>query len=281
MTKTYTLTVFNTCTSQYEDIEVTKEVYNEFRRGEWRIEKNDDKHRANETPFSELIGGDENYYVATGGISAGTGNNVQAHTVGKPASSFHVYQQAYDANGNPIENQVVDRNGDGQITEDDLYYYKSPMAPVTMGLSSRLEYKNWDLGFSLRASIGNYVFNDLMAGQSNVSAGSVYYSGYMSNRPTYVLPFNYQTYDTRNILSDRWVQNASFLKCDNITLGYSFSDLFKGGSYKGISGRLYASCTNVFTITKYEGIDPEVFGGIDNNLYPRPITFQLGLNLNF
>jgi len=150
-----------------------------------------------------------------------------------------------------------------------------------MGLSSRLEYKNWDFGFTLRASIGNYVFNDLMAGNSNISGGSVYYSGYMSNRPTYVLPYGYQTYDTRNILSDRWIQNASFLKCDNITLGYSFDSLFKGGSYKGMSGRLYGSVTNVFTITKYEGLDPEVFGGIDNNIYPRPITFQLGLNLNF
>ena len=188
---------------------------------------------SNHNEITELIGGDDDYYVATGGISAGTGNNIQAHTVGKPANSFHVYQQAYDVNGNPIENQVVDRNGDGQITEDDLYYYKSPMAPVTMGLSSRVEYKNWDFGFTLRASIGNYVFNDLMAGQSNVSAGSVYYSGYMSNRPTYVVPFNYQTYDTRNILSDRWVQNGSFLKCDNITLGYSFENLFPMGSYKG------------------------------------------------
>ena len=235
----------------------------------------------NRNKITELIGGDDDYYVATGSISAGTGNNIQAHTVGKPASSFHVYQQVYDANGKPIENQVVDRNGDGQITEDDLYYYKSPMAPVTMGLSSRLEYKNWDLGFTLRASIGNYVFNDLMAGNSNISGGSVYYSGYMSNRPTYVLPYGYQTYDTRNILSDRWIQNASFLKCDNITLGYSFDSLFKGGSYKGMSGRLYGSVTNVFTITKYEGLDPEVFGGIDNNIYPRPITFQLGLNLNF
>ena len=244
----------------------------------WTIDYN---FTYNHNEITELIGGDDDYYVPTGGISAGTGNNIQAHTVGKPASSFHVYQQAYDAAGKPIENQVVDRNGDGQITEDDLYYYKSPMAPVTMGLSSRLEYKSWDFGFSLRASIGNYVFNDLMAGNSNVSAGSVYYSGYMSNRPTYVVPFNYQTYDTRNILSDRWVQNGSFLKCDNITLGYSFSDLFKGGSYNGISGRIYGSVTNVFTITKYEGIDPEVFGGIDNSVYPRPITFQLGLNLNF
>jgi iron complex outermembrane receptor protein len=244
----------------------------------WTIDYN---FTYNHNEITELLGGDKSYYVPTGDISAGTGNTIQAHTVGKPASSFHVYQQVYDENGKPIENLVVDRNGDGQITEDDLYYYKSPMAPITMGLSSRLEYKSWDFGFTLRASIGNYVFNDLMAGNSNISAGSVYYSGYMSNRPTYVLPYGYQTYDTRNILSDRWVQNGSFLKCDNITLGYSFENLLKCGNYKGITGRIYASATNVFTITKYEGIDPEVFNGIDNNIYPRPITFQLGVNLNF
>ena len=244
----------------------------------WTIDYN---FTYNHNEITELSGGDEDYYVATGGISSGTGNNIQAHAVGHPASSFHVYQQAYDASGKPIENQVVDRNGDGQITEDDLYYYKSPMAPVTMGLSSRLEYKNWDFGFSLRASIGNYVFNDLMAGHSNLAPNSVFYSNYLANRPTYVLPYNWQTYETQGILSDRWIQNASFLKCDNITLGYSFENLFKGGSYHGINGRIYASCTNVFTITKYEGIDPEVFGGIDNSVYPRPITFQLGLNLNF
>jgi len=244
----------------------------------WTIDYN---FTYNKNRITELIGGDDDYYVATGSISSGTGNNVQAHAVGHPASSFHVYQQAYDENGMPIENQVVDRNGDGQITEDDLYYYKSPMAPVTMGLSSRLEYKNWDFGFSLRANIGNYVFNDFMAGHSNLSANSVFYSNYLANRPTYVLPYNWQTYETKGILSDRWVQNASFLKCDNITLGYSFANLFKSASWNGIAGRIYASATNVFTITKYKGIDPEVFGGIDNNLYPRPITFQLGMNLNF
>ena len=244
----------------------------------WTIDYN---FTYNKNRITELIGGDEDYYVATGGISSGTGNTVQAHAVGHPASSFYVYQQAYDQNGMPIENQVVDRNGDGQISEDDLYFYKSPMAPVTMGLSSRLEYKSWDLGFALRASLGNYVFNDFMAGHSNLSPNSVFYSNYLANRPTYVLPYNWQTYDTKGILSDRWVQNASFLKCDNITLGYTFSNLFKGANWHGIGGRIYASVTNVFTITKYKGIDPEVFGGIDNNLYPRPITFQLGMNLNF
>ena len=87
------------------------------------------------------------------------------------------------------------------------------------------------------------------------------------------------TYD--NALSDYFVRNASFLKCDNITLGYSFANLFKGGSYNGLTGRVYASATNVFTITKYKGIDPEVYKGIDNNIYPRPFTLLLGLNLSF
>ena len=87
------------------------------------------------------------------------------------------------------------------------------------------------------------------------------------------------TYD--KVLSDYFVQNGSFLKCDNITLGYSFDGFGKNDTYKGLSGRIYLAATNVFTITKYDGIDPEVSGGIDNYLYPRPFTMQLGLNLNF
>jgi len=238
----------------------------------------------NKNEITELIGGnDKNYFVPTGGIGGGTGVNAQAHAVGHPMSSFYVYQQVYDKAGKPIEGLVVDRNGDGVITESDKYYYKSPMAPVTMGLSSRLEYKNWDLGFTLRASIGNYVFNNLMSGNVNMSAGELYSSGnnFFGNRPTAALDYMWQTYDLEAKLSDHWVQNGSFLKCDNITLGYSFDSLFKGGSYKGIAGRIYATASNVFTITKYSGIDPEVFGGIDNNLYPRPLSFILGLNLNF
>ncbi|MBR5654727.1 MAG: TonB-dependent receptor [Prevotella sp.] len=245
----------------------------------WTIDYN---FTYNKNRITKLGGGDDpDYKVLTGGISAGTGGTIQAHAVGYPAFSYLVYQQAYDDNGMPIEGQVVDRNGDGQITEDDQYLYKCPMAPVTMGLASRLEYKNWDFGFSLRASIGNYVYNDYMAGNSTLATNNIFYSGYLVNRPTYVLPYNWQTYDVEATHSDRWVQNGSFLKCDNITLGYSFANLFKVGNYHGVSGRIYASATNVFCITKYKGIDPEVFGGIDNGVYPRPITFQLGLNLNF
>lgn len=237
----------------------------------------------NQNKITDLTGGsDANYFIPTGGISAGTGGNAQAHAVGHPASSFYVYQQVYDQNGKAIEGAVVDRNADGQISEADKYFYKSPMAPVTMGLSSRLEYKNWDFGFALRASIGNYVFNDMMAGNSNVSTAAIWPSTkFLTNRPVASVADNWQTGNTAAILSDRWVQNASFLKMDNITLGYSFADLFRGSATRGLSGRVYATASNVFTITKYDGIDPEVFGGIDNNLYPRPISFILGLNLNF
>ena len=237
----------------------------------------------NHNKITKLTGGDDSdYYIPAGGISSGTGNTIQAQAVGHPINSFLVYQQIYDKDGKPIEGAVVDRNGDGSISEADRYYYKSPNAPVTMGLSSRLEWKNWDLGFSLRASLGNYVFMDYYAGAACVSASELLSaSTFFSNRPTLVLPLNWQTYNVTAIESDYWVRNASFLKCDNITLGYSFYDLFKTGNWAGISGRVYFTCSNVFTITKYDGLDPEIYSGIDNNMYPRPRSFILGLSLNF
>ena len=227
----------------------------------------------NQNEITELVDGD---YQLTGGISSGTGNMCQAHAVGHPAGSFYVYQQVYDNNGMPIEGAVVDRNGDGTITTADKYLYKSPSAPWTAGFTSKLMYKNWDFSFSLRASFDNYVFNDLEAGSSNISSSQVLaQSGYLSNRPKNVLGKAWQTYDW--VLSDYFVQNGSFLKCDNITLGYTFDQLFGAK----IGGRVYATASNVFTITNYKGIDPEVAGGIDNSLYPRPFTALVGLSLNF
>ena len=137
---------------------------------------------------------------------------------------------------------------------------------------------------TFRASIGNYVFNDIAAGMANVSNSAIFQnvSGYfLQNRLVSAVKDNWASYGVTSVLSDRWVQNASFLKCDNITLGYSFDGLFRGDSYKGIGGRVYGSVSNVFTITNYDGVDPEVYGGIDNNVYPRPISFILGLSLNF
>ena len=236
----------------------------------------------NSNKVLELISDDPDYFVTTGGI--GINGSAQAHVAGYPSNSFYVYQQVYDQAGKPIEGQVVDRNGDGVISDADKYLYKSPWAPVTMGLASRLDWKNWDFGFSLRASIGNYVFNNVMQGYHNVSPAAVFeeVSGfYLNNRPKSSVEMGWQTYNNHAIFSDYWVQNASFLKCDNITLGYSFNNLFKHGSYHGVGGRLYGTVSNVFCITKYDGIDPEVFGGIGGDIFPRPISFIVGLSLNF
>ena len=231
----------------------------------------------NKNEITELTG--ESSLILTGGISAGTGNQVQAHTPGYPKRSFYVFQQVYDENGIPLEGVYVDRNADGIINDSDRYLYKSPDAPYTAGLSSRFQFWNWDFGFGLRANFDNYVYWDKEAGYSNVSKRYDSSFGYLQNVIPGAVERNWSTYD--HALSDYFVHNASFLKCDNITLGYSFDNLFKGGAYNGITGRIYASATNVFTITKYKGIDPEVFGGIDNNMYPRPFTVQLGVNLNF
>ena len=216
-------------------------------------------------------------------VGDGSGAYLQANQVGYAMNSYYVYQQVYDKNGKPIENCVVDRNGDGKINESDKYLYKSPAAPVTMGFSSRLEYKNWDFGFSLRASIGNYVYNNVEQSMSNMNTGEWFSNSlkYFSNRMKSTVERNWQTYEITSKLSDYYVKNASFLKCDNITLGYSFNNLFKSSGWHGLSGRAYATASNVFTITNYDGLDPEVGDGNDNNLYPRPFSVVVGLSLNF
>jgi iron complex outermembrane receptor protein len=233
----------------------------------------------NQNKITKLISGTgENYKVATGGISSGVGSNIQAHAVGHPASSFFVYHQVYDSiTGKPIEGTFLDKNGKVTTSpvEDDKYYFKKPTADVTMGLSSKLIYKNFDLGISLRASLGNYVYNDVAASRSNMGAGIVFYSGYFSNRPVSALYTDFK--EQKTFFSDYYVQDASFLRCDNITLGYSFKNLYDVIS----SGRFYITAQNPFFITKYKGLDPELSSGIDNNIYPRPMITVIGLSLNF
>ena len=233
----------------------------------------------NKNEITKLTSGDsESYYVATGdNIGGGRDMKAMAHAVGHPASSFYVYQQVYDENGRPIENEFVDRNGDGTINGDDRYFYKKPAADVLMGLTSRLSYKSWDFSFSLRASLNNYLYNSVEAGGSDCNPTSIYSFGALNNRPLMGVANNIQNKSDNTLLSDYFVQNASFMKCDNITLGYSFKKLFGAP----IGGRVYAAVQNVFTITKYKGLDPEVENGLDNNIYPRPLTTLIGLSLNF
>lgn len=233
----------------------------------------------NKNEITKLTSGDsKNYYVAAGdNIGGGRDMKAMAHAVGHPASSFYVYQQVYDENGKAIENEFVDRDGNGIINGDDRYFYKKPTADVLMGLTSRLSYKSWDFSFSLRASLNNYVYNSVEAGGSDCNPTSIYSFGALNNRPLMGVANNIQSLGDNTLLSDQFVQNASFMKCDNITLGYSFKKLFGAP----LSGRVYAAVQNVFTITKYKGLDPEVENGLDNNIYPRPLTTLIGLSLNF
>ena len=237
----------------------------------------------NHNEITELIGGDDNYRIETGNtISRGTGQHVQAHTVGQPANSFWVYQQVYDENGKPLEGVYVDRNGDGDINNDDKYFYHSPAADVYMGLTMKFLYKNWDLSFALRASIGNYVYYDFLSNKAAVSESGLYSNSAYSNTTQAAVDLGFTgTGTTEYFLSDYFVRNASFLKCQNITLGYTFPALFKIANREMCSGRVFFTVQNPFIITKYKGLDPEISSGIDSNPYPRPLSFQLGLNLNF
>ncbi|MDP4238748.1 MAG: TonB-dependent receptor [Bacteroidota bacterium] len=213
--------------------------------------------------------------INTGNISDyGT---IQAYKVGFPTNSFLVYQQVYSTAGKPIQNLYVDRNGDGKITTADQYLFHKSAPDVTMGFSAKLTYKNIDFGMNWHASIGNYIYNDYAANNANLSNANIYRNGALNNKPSSALVTNFLASNTDYKFSDYYVQNASFLRCDNITLGYSFKNLFKVIS----SGRISATVQNAIVITKYTGLDPEVPSGIDNNIYPKPIVTIIGLSLNF
>ena len=220
------------------------------------------------TKFNDVA---EGYIIQTGGISGGTGNTIQAHLVGYTPSSFYVYQQAYGANGKPLEGVYVDRNGDGKIDVNDKYLYKSTTPDATIGFSTSLKYKNWDLSTSLRAVIGNYVYNNF-ASQSNVQ--NIATNDYLQNISSVAASYGFKNVQ---YWSDIFVEDASFVRMDNLTLGYNFKDIFS----KGSSLRIYGMAQNVFVITDYSGVDPEIFGNIDNGFYQRPKIYSLGLNFNF
>jgi TonB-dependent starch-binding outer membrane protein SusC len=229
----------------------------------------------NNNKITKLTTGNQaGYIVPAGGLFQGY---AQAQAVGYPSNSFYVYQQVYGVNGKPIEGLYVDRNGDGIINEKDKYFLHNSNPDITMGLSSKIIYKNFDFGITLRASFGNYMYNGVAASNLNVGSSGVYSSlGYLSNKVMSAFNTNF-TGKTNDYLSDYYVQNASFLRCDNISVGYSFKKLF------GVidSGRIFTTVQNPFVFTKYKGLDPEISGGIDNNIYPRPIISLLGITLNF
>lgn len=226
----------------------------------------------NKNKITSLIDSNDPDYkgIDVGGISGGTGNTVQVHRVGYAANSYYVYEQLYDATGAPIEGAFVDQNEDGKITEDDRIIYKNATPDWTLGFGSNLSYKNWTLGMNARVSLGNYVYNNIESDKGTIeNSGS-----FITNRVSSVYDANFFK---PQYLSSYYVQKGSFFKLDNVTLGYDLGNVINGIS----NIHIYTTVQNVFTITDYKGLDPEISGGIDNNIYPRPRTFLLGLNVNF
>ncbi len=210
--------------------------------------------------------------LLVGGISGGVGNTIQTNKVGNPQSSFLVYKQVYDSSGNPLEGVYEDLNNDGVWNDQDKYIFNNPNPDYVFGFSSYLNYGNFDLNFVMRATLGNYVYNNVAS--ANGTQASLYDLGSVRNVHQSYLDTGFRN---QQFFSDYYVQDASFLRMDNITLGYNFADL-KGGE---VGLRLYGTVQNVFVITDYDGLDPEINGGIDNNFYPRPRTFLVGFNVNF
>ena len=228
----------------------------------------------NKNKIDDLVGD----LIERGGVSGGTGTTVQAYQTGKNSSAFYVFQQVYDKNGRAIPNTYVDRNGDGVVNSDDRYFYYKAAPDVSMGLNSKLVWRHWDLGFSARVALGNYCYNNNLSNKLNSGKSGVYSTlGYISNMLPETVALGFTNPGVYAWQSDMFVENASFFKLDNITLGYSFDNLFKSR----LGGRIYATAQNICTWTKYSGIDPEHTDGIDNNIYPRPFTVIVGLSLNF
>lgn len=234
----------------------------------------------NETEITQLTTNDGPDYegVPVGLFSGGVGNYVQRHSVGYAPNTFFVYQQVYDASGKPLEGVYVDRNNDGSVTNADKYRFEKPSADFTFGFTTDLNYKKWNFNMSWRGSVGNYVYNNI---DSNLGFEfqllNTGFPNVIANGVENVLESGFINGGAERYLSDYYIQEASFVKLDNVSVGYNFGSLFGETSNFSVTG----SVQNVLTITDYVGLDPEVGSGIDYNIYPRPRIYMVGVNLNF
>lgn len=205
--------------------------------------------------------------------SIGINGTVQKHTVGYRPNTFFLYQQVYDKNNKPIEGLYEDRNRDGIINEQDKFWSKNPEPRIFMGFSANATFGKVSTGFSLRANYGNYMYNNVNSGNAiwqGISTGQ----NYLNNAPREILNSNFTS---RQTWSDYWLENASFVRMDNIYLNYLVGKIANDRA----NLRVNLNVQNVFVITKYSGLDPEISGGIDGSMYPRPRMYALGLNLDF
>ena len=214
--------------------------------------------------------------IDVSGISGGTGNNIGKFAVGYSPYTFNVFKQIYDkSSGRPIEGFYEDINRDGQINDADRYYYKKPAPDVLLGLYTQVAYKQWSFGLAGHGSLGGYLYNNFNSNNGVLRAAKspINFIGNLSR--------NYLEtgFVNNRYLSDYYIENASFVRLDNINIGYNAGKVFN----KKASLRIAASVQNVFVITKYKGLDPENSNdsGVDNTIYPRPRVFSLGFNFDF
>ena len=237
----------------------------------WSLSYNVSMNRLNITDYSSESSNARTFVAGGGG-----GIPISIFQVGYAPYTYYVYRQVYDANGKGIEGVFEDLNGDGKIDDKDRYFFHSPNPDATMGLSTNLSCKKFDFSMAWRASIGNYIYNQIAAMNSyrmQLDPSGSYLHNIVSTK--YLAP------DDIKRVSDEWIENGSFLKWDNVTLGYNFNRIAQG-----LDMRIYLSLQNILVITKANVNDPEVAIGGDkpgviNNLYPRPRTFLLGFNFNF
>jgi iron complex outermembrane receptor protein len=264
----------------------------------WDASFNASTNRNRLTSINPNAGGAQQ--ILTGGISGGVGGTIQVFQPGTPVYAFYVLQARRGPDGKPVRDRngtttvpdtsmYVDLNGDGQITQDDRRPFHSPLPQWVLAHTSNFGYRSWDLGFTLRAQLGNYVYNNVASNQGYY--GSLNNAAGLQNLHSSVLTYGFVD---PQYYSDVYVENASFLRMDNITLGYTLPRL------RGVSqARIFATVQNAFTITGYSGVDPEAVSGpppasagcpsctgpsnngIDNNIYPRSRTFSAGVTLAF
>ncbi len=226
---------------------------------------------------TKLTASDENATgVETGGISGGTGNNVQMIKVGYPMRTFNLYQQVYDKQGRPISGVYVDRNNDGVVNADDKYLAHHPAPDFTFGFNTSFTWKNWTAALSGHASIGNWVYNNVASDTEMLA--DLYTNNFVSNRVSSAVN---SRFSQAQYLSDYYLYDGSFVKLDNFTVGYTFPKVMQVSPERFASLNIFGTVQNIVTITKYPGIDPEIANGIDNAMYPRPRTFVAGVKFNF
>lgn len=235
----------------------------------WKVDVN---AAYNQNVVTKLTSNDGDGYTGepTGGISGGTGNNIQRYMVGYPVNTFYVYQQIYDEEGKPIMGAYVDRNEDGTVNDKDMYCFAQAAPVVTLGFNTTLAWKDLSLNVAGHGNIGNWMYNNNFSNMSLLT--DLWTNNFINNRNPKApwLGFTEAQY-----WSDYYVQKADFFKLDRITLNYALK-IKKVGVLD-----IFGTVQNVATFTKYEGIDPEVYSGIDNNLYPRPRTYVLGVKFTF